>query len=445
MVALSKRLAPTANRRDRDSELPARAVDVIAQAMRDSHGSPDLGRQLLLEAAVDLTGAQRGAIVLKSANEIQVSDYLESASAPAKQISSSLSWAIAARVIATGDPVIHQDALSSEELASHRSVSELGLRSVACVPIGMGAELRGALYVDHRGVAGRFSSSDTACLSLISECIGLCMRLEASAENEGSYAEAAASAREMALRAERNRVAGELAAGITHDLKNVLSAISARSQLISQGESEGRIQKQLKAIESAALSGAQLLGRLQECTRDHTRQPREPVSLLRVIGEALELAEHKLSSGVEGGVRVTLHDLRQDVAVEAVPGELREMFLNLVLNACDAMPTGGEIQISFEVIDSQGDGPPEAVVVDVADSGEGISEELLPRVFEPFFTTKGGDGTGLGLVVVRDVVLRAGGTIDVASNVGQGTTFRLRFPAVSRAPSPMAARPQGMQ
>ena len=166
---------------------------------------------------------------------------------------------------------------------------------------------------------------------------------------------------------------------------------------------------------------------------------------MRVVGEALELAEHKLRSEFESGVRVTLQDLRRDVAVEAVPGELREMFLNLVLNACDAMPTGGEIKISFEVIDSQADGLPEAVVVEVADSGEGISGESLPRVFDPFFTTKGGDGTGLGLVVVRDVVLRAGGTIDVASKVGQGTTFRLRFPAVASAPSPLAAPPQSMR
>jgi signal transduction histidine kinase len=102
--------------------------------------------------------------------------------------------------------------------------------------------------------------------------------------------------------------------------------------------------------------------------------------------------------------------------------KLQQLFLNLFLNATDAMPGGGELRIELQRL-------PDAVEVRVGDTGHGIPEELLERIFEPFFTTKSGRGSGLGLMVCRGIVQDHGGTIDVKSRVGEGTEFRLEFPA----------------
>jgi two-component system NtrC family sensor kinase len=120
-----------------------------------------------------------------------------------------------------------------------------------------------------------------------------------------------------------------------------------------------------------------------------------------------------------------------------VPGELRELFLNLIVNSCDAMPTGGQLHISVSVVREQ-----QEVQLVVRDTGRGIPKEVLKRIFEPFFTTKGKNGTGLGLAVVRNTIIRCGGSAEVDSDDGVGTTFRIRLPHFVRSERPhTAARP----
>ncbi len=114
--------------------------------------------------------------------------------------------------------------------------------------------------------------------------------------------------------------------------------------------------------------------------------------------------------------------IEEEVSVIGVPGELRELFLNLFVNACEAMPDGGDLRVRI------GRGGDAQAQIEVSDTGVGIPPDVLKTIFKPFFTTKGSSGTGLGLSVVRGIILRCGGSVTVDSHVGSGSTFRVVLP-----------------
>ena len=143
------------------------------------------------------------------------------------------------------------------------------------------------------------------------------------------------------------------------------------------------------------------------------------IDLVEVAHEALELLAPRLE---KGRISVDMRD-RAGILAWGTPGEYREVFLNLFVNACDAMADGGTLSVAFGMNDGS-----RKVEVTVGDTGTGMPEETRRRIFEPFFTTKGNIGTGLGLVVVRSVVVRRGGSIEVESSLGSGTRFRLFLP-----------------
>jgi signal transduction histidine kinase len=151
------------------------------------------------------------------------------------------------------------------------------------------------------------------------------------------------------------------------------------------------------------------------------QEPRHPVSLNRLIGEVLQSSS---STFEEGNIEVTTKLDEQAPEIEGSGDKLKQVFLNLFLNAKDAMPDGGRLMI--QTAHDNG-----SVVVDVSDTGVGIPEEHINRLFDAFFTTKSKvSGVGLGLSVTYGIVKQHSGSIDVKSKVGHGTTFRLRFPTV---------------
>jgi signal transduction histidine kinase len=227
------------------------------------------------------------------------------------------------------------------------------------------------------------------------------------------------------MRAERNRVAGEIASGLVHDFKNVLAAVVARSQMLRLSDVGQSVRNQAKAIENAAHTGSNLIQRLQECSREHGSQGEELVDLVLAASEALDLLGPRLNhtpNAAGGSINASVTGTPNAV-VRGVPGELREMFLNLIVNACDAMPNGGVLTIVVEAREDTQD-----VVVVVEDTGRGMPADVRAKAFDPFFTTKGKAGTGLGLVVVRNAVLRHGGSIEIDSTEGVGTAFTIHLP-----------------
>jgi GAF domain-containing protein/ActR/RegA family two-component response regulator len=252
------------------------------------------------------------------------------------------------------------------------------------------------------------------------------------------------AAQDQLIRTEKLRALGEMASGVAHDFNNVLASILGRAQLLLERIQDGKLRQWLQVIERAALDGARTVRRLQDFTGVRRDQPAVPVDLNQVVPQVLEATESTWRQdsrrrGVEIDVVTELADRLPKVAAD--PAELREAFTNLVLNAVDAMPSGGTLTLRTSV----GEGAAGSEVrVEVSDTGTGIPEAIREKIFDPFFTTKGPKGTGLGLSMAYGILSRHGGRITVESEEGRGTTFRLSFPAtdqVAEAPPPAAAPP----
>jgi len=241
---------------------------------------------------------------------------------------------------------------------------------------------------------------------------------------------------EQLVRMEKLRALGEMASGVAHDFNNVLAVILGRVQLLQRKLENPTFRRWLEIVEQAALDGAQTVRQIQEFTRVRRDQPTETVDLHQIIHDAVEMTRGRWqvesrSRGVE--IRLAL-DLGAVPPVDGQPSELREVLTNLILNAVDALPRGGQIRIGTREHEGQ-------VEVSVADSGTGMSESIRRRIFEPFFSTKGPSGTGLGLAMVYGIVSRHGGEILVNSVEGAGSAFTIRLPAGRRPPPPVARRP----
>jgi GAF domain-containing protein len=228
------------------------------------------------------------------------------------------------------------------------------------------------------------------------------------------------------VRAERLGALGEMAAGVAHDFNNLLAVILGRTELLLRRIDDQPLRNSVDAIRQAARDGADTVRRIQEFTRTRTTRSFARVEPGVVLREVVELTrprwkDEAQSRGIQYDVVVT----GEAPPVAGRPEELREVFANLLANALDAMPEGGRCQMLLT-------STLETVEVAVSDTGGGMTDEVRQRVFEPFFTTKGHRGNGLGLSVAWGIVARHGGTIDVASRPGAGTTFTVRLPVGRR-------------
>ncbi|MBI3454249.1 MAG: response regulator [Candidatus Rokubacteria bacterium] len=227
---------------------------------------------------------------------------------------------------------------------------------------------------------------------------------------------------EQMAHSEKLSALGQLAMGMAHDFNNLLQAILGHAQLIASEPTPERLAKGLATIEQAVRDGVETVGRIKRYTRRERDSQPERVDLREVVRQVAEIAWPRWAHGGRAGTPVAVQqDLRPVPAVRARAAELREVLMNLVLNAVDAMPRGGTIRL--ETRQQAG-----WAVLAVSDTGTGIPDDLRRRIFEPFFTTKE-TGTGLGLSIVSGIISSYGGTIDVESELGRGTTFTIRFPA----------------
>lgn len=244
---------------------------------------------------------------------------------------------------------------------------------------------------------------------------------------------------EQLRQAQRMEAVGRLAGGIAHDFNNLLTAIQGYAEVLLEGNGlDDASRAGLEQIRQATNRAAKLTNQLLAFSRQQVLQPRIidlnrtvreiEAMLVRIIGEDIELVT----------------DLAPDIgAVQADPGQIEQVIVNLVVNARDAMPTGGRISIrTCNAELTPADAKRHAYVVrtghyvklTVADTGEGMEPEVQARIFEPFFTTKErGKGTGLGLSTVYGIVKQSGGYIWVQSEKGVGTVFEVYLPRVADA------------
>lgn len=235
---------------------------------------------------------------------------------------------------------------------------------------------------------------------------------------------------ERLMQAEKLRALGQLASGVAHDFNNALAAIMGRAQLMRRRISDPKLLQSLDVIQKAAEDAAATARRIQTFARQAPLEKFERLELGSLVLDAIEITRTRWEDDA------FLYGWRYDVATDVPPGlyvsgnasELREVFVNLIINAIDAMPRGGTLKISARREDGE-------IVLRLTDQGIGIQPEVLGRIFEPFYTTKGAQGTGLGLFVSYGIIERHRGRIEVESKVGHGTTFVIRLPAAHAGPS----------
>jgi signal transduction histidine kinase len=269
---------------------------------------------------------------------------------------------------------------------------------------------------------------------------------EAQTRGARKAAEAALRQSEEQLRqVQKIEAMGRLAAGVAHDFNNILTVITGHSELLSrQLDADDPRRKNAEQIEKAAYRAAGLTRQLLIFSRKQVIEPRVlnlnavilniKKMLCRLIGEDIEFC--------------TLLDPAAG-HIKADPGQIEQVIMNLAVNARDAMPTGGKLTVTtanttldknhLKNFPDMGAG--DCVMLAIADTGTGMSEEVKAHLFEPFFTTKpSGQGTGLGLATCFGIVKQNTGHINVHSELGSGTTFKIYFPQVQSALEPPRAR-----
>ncbi|MCI0756843.1 histidine kinase famiy protein [Teichococcus vastitatis] len=254
-------------------------------------------------------------------------------------------------------------------------------------------------------------------------------------------------ASEQAFRqAQKMESIGQLTAGLAHDFNNLLQSISGSLELLGRRTEDPTSLRYLSRAAEAADRGAKLTKQLLAFARKTRLDPR-PTELNTLINEFGDMLESSVGNQVE--LRFNLQ--RRLPPAQLDPVHLEMALLNVVINARDAMPQGGTVTITTTVETLPDNGLPGGryVVLSVADTGCGMPPHVLERATEPFFTTKGtGKGTGLGLAMALGFVQQSLGKLEIRSELGQGTTIRMLFPAapeISTPPRPAAPRSQEIE
>jgi len=225
---------------------------------------------------------------------------------------------------------------------------------------------------------------------------------------------------------------GEVAAEVAHDLNNFLSTILFRIELMllnlgqPEGTDLGTLEQGLQEIAMAAYDGGEALKRISLLAPSSPYEPDQQVDVNEILGDAAKMAQGRVDNHEQ---HLFIWELGELPTVQGSPPGLRTVFTNLMINAHQAMPDQGEIRVRTFADDAH-------VVAQIADTGVGMSSEVLERLAEPFFTTKGERGTGLGLTVTHKVIEQHSGTIKFDSRPGEGTTITVRLP-VTQSPQPV--------
>jgi signal transduction histidine kinase len=287
---------------------------------------------------------------------------------------------------------------------------------------------------------GGYELVSLAAVALIGLAVAGVSEARERAEREGRRAQ------RQLLQAQKMEALGRLAGGIAHDFNNVLTAILGYADVaMSRLPPESDLRADLEEIQRAATRAATLTSQLLTFGR---REPVAPVALdlHALVGEM----EAMLRPLIGGNVELVTHGDRAGGRVVADPSQLGQVVMNLVLNARDAMPGGGKLEIRTErvVLGARDDELPPGrrpgayVRLSVADTGVGIPEDARDQIFEPFVSTKG-DGTGLGLSTVYGIARQSGGFVRVESEAGHGSVFQVYLPQVEGSSASRSPRRPG--
>ena len=314
-----------------------------------------------------------------------------------------------------------------------------GVRAVLAAPVILGENVWGILGVCMRQPYP-FSPEEARFAGAVAQQAAIAIgNAKLYADLRSAYAQLEA-AQEHAVQTAKLGALGQMAGGVAHDFNNLLAAILGRAELLQKRTSDPAVTHGLKVIQGAALDGAETVRRILGFARAKGEEQAEPVDIAALLQQVVEIARPRWKDEAQarGALINVVLELETVPLVRGNAAELREVFLNVLLNAVDAMPSGGTVALGVracELDDIAGDSVDETVECFVRDTGVGMSAEVRRQAFDPFFTTKGARGTGLGLSVVYGIVSRHGGRVRIDSRENMGTTVTLHLPVFSGRPS----------
>lgn len=305
-------------------------------------------------------------------------------------------------------------------------MTPLGINAMLDAAVYRGGRMHGVVCHEHTGPARGWSEDDSACAAAVADAIARLYEEHQRAEAE----QLALRHHEVSQRLQHLSELGRLAAGIAHDINNVLTAVMGNAELLALSrDADERDARTLRGLLDATQRGVTLTRQLSQLAREEHRAP-HVLDLATLLDRDAEL----LRSTAGPDVQLEL-DIARDTGRVLIDGnDLGRALLNLVANARDASTPGSSITVRLREVPHDVPGEPPLVALEVTDRGQGMSDEARRRAFEPFYTTKGDAGTGLGLSIVRQIVGLAGGSVELESRPGRGTTVRLVLPTIATAP-----------
>jgi PAS domain S-box-containing protein len=308
-------------------------------------------------------------------------------------------------IVGRSPAVFFQDAVNFEKLLSRASASDAGRVEKTDVNL---VNSKGETYLADINIVRIFDAG---------RCVGYLLVIEDITRKKAFS--------DKIIQSEKLAALGTMAGGVSHDFNNLLMAILGHIQLILPQIEDEEIRRRLQNMEKAVYDGSNTVRRLQRFT-ERERDPKAAASTADIeeaVKDVVELTRPRWKNLMErSGRTIDIQTEIQKNCIAAVnASDLREVMTNLLLNAIDAMPQGGSVTFRGRL---QG----EHVLLEVSDTGVGMSKDLTERIFDPFFTTKGIGNSGLGLSVSWSLVSRYGGDLQVKSKPGKGTTFIIKLP-----------------
>jgi GAF domain-containing protein len=397
----------------------------------------------VMEETVLMLGTEAGSLLLldEESNELVFEAAVGPRSEKAKSLRVPLGRGIAGWVVREGQRLLVPDVGKDPRFYPDiDGGTGFVTRSLLAVPLKVKGKVIGVIEAVNK-TEGYFSQEDVALLSAMAQPAAIAIENAQLYKDLQDRMEELKRTQAQLIQSARLAAIGELAAGVAHEINNPLTGIMGFTRLLLQEvDDDAPIKEDLRIIDREAARTKDIVrGLLDFASQRETRL--EPADVNEIVRSTVTLVRHQAK-----GARVTIKESYDEnlplVSLDAE--QIKQVFLNIITNAIQAMPKGGELKVvtaywpqarSPELVEARSpalakgiDGA-DCVVVEFHDSGTGISVENLPRIFDPFFTTKEvAQGTGLGLSISHGIVERHGGRIEVKSEVGQGSTFTVMLP-----------------
>ncbi len=418
--------------RDVDQQLEQRVkeLNILYGVGKSVTSLLDLEKVLnrIVEAAVFVTGAEEGSLMLvdKDTGELYLRAARNLGEKFARGFRLKVEHSIAGQVVKTGQSILQ----STQAQETLKVKTGYLVKSLVNVPLKAKDEVIGVLAVNNKVASKPFTDNDVHLLSALADYATIAIvnaqlyeetkrwseELEHKVEERTQELRAA---QEQLLQSEKLASIGQLAAGVAHEINNPMGVILGFAQgILKTLPEDDPLRKPLITMEKESLRCKRTVQNLLDFAR-HSEPTLQLTNINELIDASCELVKHQISLHnvkLVKGYDPTLPSIMAD------PNQLQQVFINIMLNAYQAMPDGGTLHITTRTVGSE-------LQVIFADTGTGIPPENIQNIFDPFFTTKEvGEGTGLGLSVSYGIVKAHGGDIEVESQVGKGTTFLIKLP-----------------